>query len=302
MLSILIPVYNYSVVRLVCELHRQAEQLFIDFEIIVMEDGSSERLEENRQIDELSFCKYIVLEKNIGRSGIRNRLADMAKYGHLLFLDCDAEVCSAYFVEKYVSFCREESVVVGGTAYDENFNDPDYSLRLKYGRLREARPATLRNKLELNGKSNFSAFNFFIAKSIFNRIRFDETISGYGHEDTLFGHQIHELGFTVFHIDNPLIHKGLDNNQVFMSKTEEGIRNLYFLFQTGRYPFLAKESSLLNSFLTLKKMSLIDFFSWLYQIFRHPLYTNLCSSNPSLFLFDLYKLLYFCHYSKKMTR
>lgn len=302
MLSILIPVFNYSVSRLVGELHRQALQLFIDFEIIVMEDGSNEYLEENRQIDKLSRCRYVVLEKNIGRSAIRNRLADMAKYGHLLFLDCDAEVCSAYFVEKYVSFCREESVVVGGTAYDENFNDPAYSLRLKYGRLREARPATLRNKLELSGKSNFSAFNFLIAKSIFNRIRFDETISGYGHEDTLFGHRIHELGFNVFHIDNPLIHKGLDDNPTFLFKTEEGIRNLYYLYKTGRYPFLAKESSLLNSFLTLKKLSLIEFFSFLYRIFRKSIYANLCSSNPSLILFDFYKLLYFCNYSQKMTR
>ena len=200
MLSILIPTYNFDITRLVADLYHQAIETHVDFEIIVMEDGSTLYVEKNKAVADFEFCRHIVLENNIGRSAVRNKLADEAIYGHLLFMDCDGEVCSDHFVEKYISLCQEECVVIGGTAYDPDEKNPAYSLRLKYGRVREARLAFERDK------NNFATFNFMISTSIFNRIRFDETIKGYGHEDMLFGHQLHKLGFEIIQIDNPLIH------------------------------------------------------------------------------------------------
>ena len=161
MLSILIPTYNYDITKLVTELHRQAIEQFIDFEIIVMEDGSKEFIAENKEINNFIFCNHIILKHNIGRSAIRNKLADEAKYEHLLFMDCDAEVNSNQFIERYLAFCHEECVVIGGTAYDPEETNPDYSLRLKYGKEREARNAAER------GKTNFATFNFLISKNIF---------------------------------------------------------------------------------------------------------------------------------------
>ncbi len=297
MLSILIPTYNYNIVRLVSDLHRQAMDTFVDFEILVMEDGSTQFLDENKSVADLIFCNYTVLTQNIGRSAIRNRLADEAKYDHLLFLDCDGEVSSTHFIEKYLSFCSEECVVIGGTAYDPNNTDPKYSLRLKYGRMREAKMATEREK---DGQySHFATFNFLISKNIFQQIRFDETIRGYGHEDTLFGHQIAELKCDVHHIDNPLIHKGLDDNETFLRKTQEGTRNLYYLYQTGNYPFLANQSKLLSAFLKLRDMKLIGVYSALYNSLRSSLTKNLIGKNPSLAIYDLYKLLFLTHISWK---
>jgi len=293
MLSILIPVYNYNVVKLVKSLHKQALEQLIDFEIIVMEDGSTLFLKENKEIEKLRNCKYIVLEKNIGRSAIRNKLANDAKFEHLLFMDCDAEVCSIHYVEKYLAFCNEECVVIGGTAYCESENNPAYSLRLKYGRKREAR-----NALE-RGKNNFSTFNFLISKSVFNRVCFDESIRGYGHEDMLFGHQIQQLGFEFIQIDNPLIHKGLDDNDIFLKKTVEGTRNLFRIYKTGNYPFLASESKLLRIFLLLQKQRLIFLIAFLYPFTKRILRLLLSSPNPSLLLYDLYKLLLLCKISKE---
>ncbi|MFV0391540.1 MAG: glycosyltransferase family 2 protein [Paludibacteraceae bacterium] len=297
MLSILIPVYNYDVTRLVKELHSRATDTFVDFEIRVVEDGSTLFLAENKRIASLPFCEYEILTDNVGRSAIRNLLADKAKYNHLLFLDCDAEVSTTHFIEKYLPFCHDECVVIGGTAYEPGNNDPAYSLRLKYGRKREAKTATEREK---DGKySHFSTFNFLIAKSVFQKIRFDETISGYGHEDTLFGHRIAELRCEIHQIDNPLIHKGLDDNQTFIRKTEEGTRNLYLLYQTGRYPFLAKQSKLLQTFIQIKNKNLIRLFSALYPLLKLSLYKNLTGKNPSLQLFDLYKLLFLAKTANK---
>jgi len=288
MLAILIPTYNFNITRLATELHRQAMDQSIDFEIIVMEDGSEKWIKENKLIGELANCKHIILEDNTGRSAIRNKLADKAKFDHLLFMDCDAEVCSSDFIQKYLPFCNKECVVIGGTAYDPKEKNPDFSLRLKYGRVRETRTASER------GKNNFSTFNFLISKSIFNQVRFDESIRGYGHEDMLFGHQLHQLGYEYIQIENPLIHKGLDDNRTFLSKTEEGTRNLFLLYQTGRYPFLADESKLLNTYIRIYKSGLTRLFALKFDLTSHLLRRLLSGKSPSLLLYDWYKLLFLC--------
>jgi len=292
MLSILIPTYNFNINRLATELHRQAMDQSIDFEIIVMEDGFEKWVKENELIGELANCKHIILENNIGRSAIRNKLADEAKFDSLLFMDCDAEVSSSDFIQKYLPFCNKECVVIGGTAYDPREKNPNYSLRLKYGRQREARTALER------GKNNFATFNFLISKSIFNRVSFDESIRGYGHEDMLFGHQLHQLGYEFIQIENPLIHKGLDDNPTFLSKTEEGTRNLFLLYQTGRYPFLADESKLLNTYIRIYKSGLTRLFALKFDLTSHLLRRLLSGKSPSLLLYDWYKLLFLCKTSR----
>ncbi len=291
MLSILIPVYNYNITSLVSELQKQANETFADFEIIVMEDGSNEYLNENKEIEKLENCFYEVSNKNIGRSAIRNHLADKAKYEHLLFMDCDAEVSSQYFIEKYEAFCREECVVIGGTAYDAEESNPEFSLRLKYGRTREARHANERDK------NNFATFNFLISKSIFNKVRFDETLKDYGHEDMLFGHELKRLNYEFIQIENPLIHKGLDNNEIFLKKTEIATANLLKLHTSGKYPFLSEESKLLLHFLTLKKLHMVHLAAIKFHLVKDILKKNLYGKNPSLLLFDIYKLLYMCKLS-----
>lgn len=294
MLSILIPAYNYNIVALAQSLHQQALEQLVDFELIVMEDGSTQFLNENRAIEKLENCRYIISEKNIGRSAIRNKLADEAKYEHLLFMDGDAEVHTTSYIEKYLAFCHEDSIVIGGTAYDPNEHNPQYSLRLKYGRKREARTAPERDK------SNFATFNFLISKKIFNRVRFDENIDGYGHEDMLFGHQLHQLGYEFIQIENPLIHKGLDDNRTFIRKTEESARNLYLLYKTGKYPYLNSESKLLNTYIKIDSYRLTRLFSFIYTLTRSVIQKCLCSKNPSLRLYDFYKLICMCKTSVRV--
>lgn len=295
MLSILIPVFNFNIVKLATELHKQAADQLIDFEIIVMEDGSKNFIQENKAITALSNIKHIILDKNIGRSAIRNKLADVAAYDYLLFLDCDAKIYSSKFISKYLAFCQDEVVVLGGRIYDENNNDPKFSLIKKYGLKRE------QNDIEnLSTRDKFPMFttpNFLISKSIFNKIRFDESIKGYGHEDTIFGIMLHEMQIEFTFIDNPVIHIGLENNPVFIQKTEEAIKNLYNLYILNKYPLLEKESKLLSSFILIKKLKLTKALALTYNLCKNPIRLLLCTSNPSLKLFDLYKLLYICKIS-----
>ncbi|MGC3976811.1 MAG: glycosyltransferase family 2 protein [Paludibacteraceae bacterium] len=301
MLSILIPTYNYNITQLVNDLHSQAVESLAEVEIIVMEDGSTLFLEENKKILQLELCKYDVLQKNIGRSAIRNKLADVAKYEHLLFIDCDAAVNNPNYVQRYLAFCKEDCVVIGGTAYDECENNPDFSLRLKYGREREAKMA--QERLQSSHLSHFSTFNFLISKNIFNKIRFDETIKGYGHEDTLFGHGVAELNCDVHHIDNSLIHKGLDDNITFISKTENGTKNLYLMYNSHKYPFLVNQSKLLATFIQLKKYNIHKLLAAVFPLLKQLFIYEMCTKNPSLRVFDIYKLLFICKISTdKMTK
>ncbi len=297
MYSVLIPTYNYSVSELVHELHRQAKTLLLDFEIIILEDGSEFFLEENSFLQGLDSVRYIQLQTNIGRSAARNRLAEEAHFPYLVFMDCDAAIHHDDFLQRYANFFRDENVVVlGGTAYESTKKDRIYSLRLKYGRKREANILYHHRKESYH---NFATFNFMISKTLFQQIRFDESIKGYGHEDTLFGHALRMAGYAFFRIDNSLLHKGLDDNATFLRKTKESSENLYRLYQSGNYPFLVDESQLLNTFLTLKKKKADHLFALVGDALRPFLQWQLSSKHPSLLLYDFYKLSCLCSFAYK---
>ena len=95
MLSFLIPTYNYDVTELVHSLFRQGTALkkklggSFEFEIIVADDASPnlEKVDVNRKITQWENCRYLPLQKNLGRAQIRNFLAGCARYEHLVFID-----------------------------------------------------------------------------------------------------------------------------------------------------------------------------------------------------------------------
>ena len=103
MLSILIPTYNYDCYDLVLELHRQATELNIEFEIIVADDCSNTELSRLQLINQLSNSKLIKPQHNLGRAKIRNFLADKSHYNYLLFLDSDSYPADNNFIKKYFS-------------------------------------------------------------------------------------------------------------------------------------------------------------------------------------------------------
>jgi glycosyltransferase involved in cell wall biosynthesis len=92
MLSILIPVYNFDVTNFVTDLHTLCKQEKITFEIILFDDASNEDFKnKNRLLQKLPFVTYQELTQNIGRSAIRNKLAEAANYDFLMFVDCDSK-------------------------------------------------------------------------------------------------------------------------------------------------------------------------------------------------------------------
>jgi glycosyltransferase involved in cell wall biosynthesis len=293
MLSILIPVYNFNIVDLVREIHSQSVGTGIQFEIIVLDDGSvhSSR-EENRIISNLPGVKYEELPGNTGRSKIRNRMAGMAQFPWLLFLDCDAEIPGPSYISSYLDCCIGERVVCGGRIYaDGKPADPQVYLRWKYGIIREQKSAAWRN---IRPWDSFMTNNFLIPKSVFNKVQFDEEINRYGHEDTFFGIQLKRKEIPVLHTDNPLIHTGLETGIEFLEKTQAGIENLCYLMHTKREykKELVSGIKILRHYDILKKAGLVIFIRLLFRATRKFLRMNILGRHPTLKLFDLYKLGY----------
>jgi GT2 family glycosyltransferase len=293
MLSICIPVYNYDISRLVKELHRQAVQTERPFEILTADDASDETFRtKNRQIN-LPNMRYIQLNENIGRSKIRNRLADEAKYPNLLFMDCDSAILSPLYIANYITFLDWQTVCCGGRIYENVKPDDSTLLRWKYGVERESMPASKRSK---NPNVGFCSNNFLIPKDLFQQVKFDETITGYGHEDTLFGLELLARGIIIRHINNPLIHLGLESASAFLEKTENGIANLYKIeiLLRRKYPQFISHSRLMRSKLALQKFCLTGFAAMIFNLLRQPMKQHLLGKHPSLSVFDLYRLGMLC--------
>ena len=290
MLSILIPTYNFSVFKLVEELHRQAENCKIAYEILIYDDASSLFLEENEQINSLQNCQYKILDKNIGRSAIRNLLAKEAKYENLLFLDADTLPVNLNFIAAYLPFIENPEIVVyGGIVYQEEAPEKSKILRWKYGRSREAHPVNERNKKKY---LRFLTLNFFIKKSVFEKVRFNEKMPNLRHEDTLFGQDLKQARIEVAHIDNPVLHLGLENNADFLEKSLASVATLHDFVKQG---ILDEKDVKLSAYAKkIKKIiGLKGLFIFFYTRNKKRLYRNLISGNPSLLVFDLYRLGYF---------
>lgn len=292
MLSILIPIYNYNCVQLVKSLHAQANEAGIAYEIRCIDDASSLYKEENRQIDTLNHCSYTELHENIGRSKIRNLLASNAIYNNLLFLDCDVEVFSGEFIRNYLPYLNDFEIISGKRIYTElSPTDHRYYLHWFYGMYRETK------------SSNFMSNNFVIKKSLLEKVKFNENITQYGHEDTLFQIQLEEIGIDIHFIDNPVVHIGLDAADDFIEKNNEGIKNLLYLSEHNIIPdkYLYR-FRLLKKYKAISRYKLNKVFALLFPIFKKACIHNLKSNNPRIFFFDMYKLMFISHKDTKSTK
>ncbi len=292
MLSICIPIFNFDVRKLVK--HVQATDDMPDFEILLVDDHSDELYcKQNRELQLFEKIKYTELEENIGRSKIRNLLASKAQFESILFLDCDVEIVRDDFLLKYYEQIKQgEKVVCGGHIYQENPPDKEKYLHWYYGTRREVKTTTERQKAP---NDSFMTGNFLISKDLFEKIRFDERISGYGHEDTLLGCELDKLGIKINHIDNPVLHTGLDTNKQFLEKTRQSIHNLLHLDQiSDKDETVCLKVKALKAFHTTDKLALHGIISKLFSAFRKKMENNLKGSRPSLLILDLYKLGYLC--------
>jgi len=302
MLSVCIPVYNTDVNSLVNELISQAQRLAITVEIILLDDGSSDEFRKINERDS-SLVKSVFLEKNIGRARIRNLFLAYAKFEYLLFIDSDSIIISDNFLTNYINCIREGEVYVicGGRIYDAAAPSGKKKLRWKYGIKNESRSSGLRN---FNPYKSFMTNNFLISRKIFEEIRFDERITEYGHEDTLFGFQLKKRGIGIKHIDNPVLNGGLEDNAEYLVKTGAGVINLIQILRFVNYdPGFIEDVTLLKTHMKLSSLRLIWLVKIIFRLTESLVKWLLLNGIVSIGLFSFYKLgLLVMNYSKGNNR
>lgn len=291
MVSVLIPVYNYNIVTLVKELHKQLMSSKITFEIIALDDFSkNEYTVKNSEIDTLSFTHLAKSTENHGRTQTRQLLSSKANYDWLLFLDADVMPKNPDYIQNYVNVIpKNYDAVYGGFSYGPNASEADYVLRWKYGSTKEEIDCKIRNKKPY--KIVISA-NFLIKKSVFNRINSNISDNGYGY-DNYFGALLKQHRIKTFHINNEVRHLGIEPSVLFLKKTEQAVTTLLKLYQNNKIK--VHDNGLLAVFICLEKYRLYYLVSYFYDLFHKQMQGNLLSKNPSIHLLQLYKISFMCH-------
>jgi glycosyltransferase involved in cell wall biosynthesis len=300
MISVCIPSYNCDITTLVMLLLRYQEPKDHDFEIVVIDDASMDKYKvANRSILGSNRVTYIELDKNIGRSAIRNLFFNYTKFEYLLFLDCDSIILSPNsFLRNYFDQISDKvGVTCGGRKYSGKPGRRKYVLRWKFGVRREFKMAKERSQ---NPYHSFMTNNFLIKRDVLEAIKFEEKLKGYGHEDSLFGYQLMKNNISIKHIDNPTAHDFTETSDEFLKKTRQGIENLLFihisLLPSGEFVEVNKllktfeKTKRIRSLFSLLSYPLLPFFAALFRV-----------GIVALWCFDAYKLLYLCRISKTKT-
>jgi len=292
MISVLIPVLNYDLTVLVNSLISQLATANVDFEIVCIDDDSSKCLLENNKLGEINNVTLLVLSKNIGRSKIRNLLVKKASYNWLLFLDADVIPKNKNFINVYLKNIksRKANVYCGGISYKNEKPEISKRLRWVYGRKREEINAERREKTPYQ---YFFSANFLAHKSVFDTCQFNEVLVKYGFEDVLFAEELSSKNIKIKHLNNDVFHLGIENNDVFLGKTKNAIENLHFLYTQNIIK--GENLTILIWYRKLETYNLKGLLAKTYTFLKFFFERNLKSKNPSLFIFDLYKLSYFCY-------
>ena len=312
MLSILIPTYNYVCAHLVCDLQKQCEEaqavLGGDFtyEIIVADDGSTDAatVQKNAVIEYLPHCRFIESDHNCGRAAIRNLLIHESHGDWILIIDADAEVITDDFVLRYLQAAADVStpsattiaaatapiIIVGGLKTPQHAPSGS-ELRHRY-ELASDRLRTIEARQQ-QPAMHFSTFNFMATRSLFDHILFDERCTDYGYEDALLGIEAQRRGYPIIHIDNPLLHNGINDNATFLRNSEAALRTLRHLGPPMTDCARVAQAARKISTPSWRKYTITPLFIILYKMSCPLLRRNLLSPHPNLHLFAFYKLGYY---------
>jgi len=288
-LSICIPVYNFDVRELVYDLKKEIEQKHIDAEIILIDDASDHQFKAINKVLQNEVKSFVFLEKNIGRSKIRNLFLNYAEGEYLLFLDCDGKVIDPDFLTIYLEYLKhsEINVLYGGRTAVKNLIDQQYILRWKFAVERENLPVLMRIKKPY---LSFQTNNFIIKKEVFSRVKFNSGFENYGYEDLLFAMDIKAEQIKIHHIDNPIFNNDLEKNEIYLGKVEESVESLAKMLKMNSLRIKLTEIKLVKAYHFIHKLHLEYLFERIFNLIEKKIKNNLLSHHPNLRNLDLYKL------------
>ncbi|WP_413307033.1 glycosyltransferase [Bacillus sp. 1P10SD] len=242
-ISIIVPVYNVESYIHAC-IDSILDQSFTDFELILVDDGSSDR--SGFICDDFSEKdnRIIVIHKeNGGQSSARNRGIDAAKGDYIGFIDSDDwihrdmyKILYSYAIEK-----DAEITACNLMQYDKNSESHLYSNNTT-NQLFDKTSAM--HELYLNERLTFSPCNKLYKKEIIQGLRFKE---GYILEDMDFAykiiHQANKIYYTGQALYNYRFNEKSTMRKAFSKKRldEFEVRRDMYLFYLNNYPDIANE-------------------------------------------------------------
>lgn len=289
-LSICIPIYNFDVRELVFDLKKEIKVKGINAEIILIDDASKASFKKINEELQSEVKDYIFLEKNIGRSKIRNLFLEYANGDYFLFLDCDGKIINSNFLEIYIEFLQQNpkiDVLYGGRTVTKNLLDKKYILRWKFAVERENLSVFKRNQKPY---LSFQTNNFMIKKEIFSKVAFNSRFENYGYEDLLFAMDLKSSQIKIHHIDNPIFNNDLETNDIYLQKVEESVESLAKMLKIDFVKPKISEIKLVKAYNFLNNKNLESIFLFFFYFAKKGIKKKLLSENPSLRYLDMYKL------------
>ncbi len=235
-LSVLMPFLRDDPSDLLRMLDREAQTVDGRAELIIMDDGTADPALTARLtalIDGLSLpARLITLDANEGRSKGRNRLAEAARGGFLLFLDSDMRPDHSRFLSDWVHLAVKDdpAVAFGGFSLLQAPGDARFAVHRQMAARSDCIPAEQR---ALQPEKYVFTSNLLVRRDVFDTESFDAGFSGWGWEDVEWAMRVSRR-FTVTHIDNPATHMGLDTVEALAAKYEQSAPN--FARVAARHP------------------------------------------------------------------
>ncbi|MFP7656590.1 glycosyltransferase family 2 protein [Chryseobacterium proteolyticum] len=289
-ITICIPVYNFDVRELVSDLEKEITAKAFNAEIILIDDRSEEQFKQINKVLEGKVEKLIYLDKNIGRSKIRNLFLSYSKGDYLLFLDCDGKITSDRFLENYIQFIKENpdtKVIYGGRVVSESPVDQNHYLRWKFAVERENLPVSLRVE---NPYLSFQTNNFIIDRNILKKVPFNPEFQRYGYEDLLFAMDLKSSHIKINHVQNPVFNNDVEDNQLYLEKVKESVGSLSQMLQDKQLRAKLSEIKLVKAYKAIKRLGLKSLFTIFFRVSRLRIERKLLKGNTNLKYLDFYKL------------
>ena len=288
-LSICIPVFNFDVNELINDLQSQIDCENLDSEIVLIDDASDQEFISINKNLQAKVSQFIFLDKNIGRSKIRNLFLKYAQSEYLLFLDCDGKIINENFLKTYFDFINNQNpdVIFGGRKVSEIEPDSEYGLRWKFATERENLPVSQRLKAPY---LDFQTNNFVVKKSVLEKVPFNEGITQYGYEDLVFSKDLQDHQIKIDHIDNPIFNNDVESNISFLSKADQSAKSLAQLMRSDKNFERVSQIRLAKAYLLMKKTGIIFIYKLIYKLSKSRIEKKLLTGKASLKVLDFYKL------------
>lgn len=215
LISVIVPAYNVEKYIKAC-LDSLINQTYSNFEIIVVNDGSTDQTEEILRGYQSNPKFRIYSQKNGGLSAARNRGIKLANGELVCFIDSDDSVKSDYLEKLVTPFIEDANVDITVCGYQEKFEKSSIDHVLKSQKI-TGHQAT-EDLLVKQQDFNVLAWNKLYRKSLFTNYNIEYPV-GQIHEDNLTTYKLFSHSQTVFYISDTLY--------IYQRTHSEITKNLY---------------------------------------------------------------------------